>query len=346
MEQLREKSVICFGAGQRFYDLCDTYKASGIISKIMYVVDNFKKGTSINIGDRKIPVLSMAQVGVEIRENIPVITTLKYADELITQLDALEVCHDVAFYVPEMFSLDEEGGINFSGERIIPKTIHYCWFGKCEMPRELQKNIDTWKKFCPEYEIKCWNEDNYDIFQNQYMKQAYEAKKWGFVPDYARLDIIYRYGGIYLDTDVEVIKPLDDLLQFEMFCGFETTSCVNLGIGFGAVKGNTVLKKMMEMYDNMDFINEDGSFNMIPSPTYQTQTLQEMGLTKNGKTQQLHHVTILSPEYMAPVNEVGFGHATNNTYSIHHYAATWFEQEQWDDRKRKFDNYKMLMQRM
>ena len=105
---------------------------------------------------------------------------------------------------------------------MIPKKIHYCWVGGNSKPPLVKKCIQSWKKYCPDYEIIEWNESNYDISKNIYMKQAYEAKKWAFVTDYMRLDIIYEHGGIYLDTDVELIKNIDDLLSNEAFAGIES----------------------------------------------------------------------------------------------------------------------------
>ena len=123
---------------------------------------------------------------------------------------------------------------------MIPKVIHYCWFGGNPIPEKDRRYIEGWKEKCPDYEIIEWNERNYDVSKNKYMAQAYEEKKWGFVSDYARLDLVYQYGGIYFDTDVELLKPLDNLLELEMFCGFESTKYVNFGIGFGAEKENPV----------------------------------------------------------------------------------------------------------
>ena len=120
---------------------------------------------------------------------------------------------------------------------MIPKIIHYCWFGGTEIPEADQKCMASWRKYCPDYTIMRWDESNYDYTKNQYMREAYEAKKWGFVPDFARLDIVYTYGGIYLDTDVEIIRNIDDLLVNSAYMGFESGgAAVNPGLGFGAEK--------------------------------------------------------------------------------------------------------------
>ena len=161
---------------------------------------------------------------------------------------------------------------------MIPKIIHYFWVGKKPIPIQFQKNIETWKSLCPDYQIIEWNENNYDFSKIPYMKEAYDAQKWGFVPDYARLEIIYNWGGVYLDTDVELIKPLDQMLLYKGFAGFETKEYVNFGQGFGAEKGNRLIKDVMMGYENLHFLNEDGSLNMIPSPQINTQRLLEYGL--------------------------------------------------------------------
>jgi len=192
------------------------------------------------------------------------------------------------------------------------------------LPKLAKKCIASWSKFCPSYEIIRWDENNYDIAKNLYMKQAYEAKKWGFVPDYARLDIIYNHGGIYLDTDVEIVKPFDDLLQDEMFCGFETSSNVAFGLGFGAVKGHHILKNMMEQYEKLNFINQDGSLNLIASPAYQTDVLKKYKLELNNKYQNINGIAVYPNEYFCPKSfETDELVITNNTHSIHHYISSW-----------------------
>ena len=133
------------------------------------------------------------------------------------------------------------------------KKIHYCWFGGTEIPDKYKSWMESWERFCPDYEIIQWNEDNYDVSKNKYMFQAYSEKKWAFVPDYARLDIIYNHGGIYLDTDVEIIKNFDDLLYTKGFAGFESNDYVAFGLGFGAMKNLPIIKELRDMYDDIEF---------------------------------------------------------------------------------------------
>lgn len=166
---------------------------------------------------------------------------------------------------------------------MIPKVIHYCWFGGNPLPKELQDYIDTWKEKCPDYEIKCWNESNYDYTKNEYMKQAFEKGKWGFVSDYVGYDVVYKYGGIYLDTDVEVIKNFDDLLENKIFMGIESNEngyFINPGLAFGAEKNNNDIGNLLHEYDKIKFINEDGSLNLISIPIYATNYFLKKGFKK------------------------------------------------------------------
>ena len=135
----------------------------------------------------------------------------------------------------------------------IPKIIHYCWFGGGPISAESQKCMESWKKYCPDYKIMAWNEQNFDISTNRYVQQAYEAKKYAFVSDYVRLAVLYEYGGIYLDTDVELVRPLDELLELPGFMGFQTNNEVATGLGFGARKGNSVVQALLRDYDALDF---------------------------------------------------------------------------------------------
>ena len=212
----------------------------------------------------------------------------------------------------------------------IPKIIHYCWFGRNPKPKLAKKCIKSWKKYCKGYEIKEWNEDNFDISKAPlYVRQAYEAKKWGFVPDYIRLWIIYNYGGIYLDTDVEIIKPLDDLLENKAFAGFETPSnVVALGLGFAAEPGNRIIKELMDSYNDLSFINQDGTLNMIPAPTLNSEVFRKIGLKENNTNQMLEDMTIYSSEYFCPIDTFSMKlNKTKSTYTIHHFMGSWVSDE-------------------
>lgn len=212
---------------------------------------------------------------------------------------------------------------------MIPKVIHYCWFGRGKLPPLAKKCIASWKKYLPDYEIREWNEDNYDISKNAYMAAAYKEKKFGFVPDYIRSDLIYEYGGFYFDTDVEVIKPLDSLLQYKGVMGFESKSFVNGGLIVAGEKGLEIFKEMRDIYDNVSFYNVDGSLNLLPSPAYNTDVLVRHGLKQNGMLQEVAGITIFPTDYFCPKSsQFGKIKTTKNTLTIHHYAASWIGSKQ------------------
>lgn len=213
----------------------------------------------------------------------------------------------------------------FGGEKVIPKIIHYCWFGGNELPESALNCIKSWKKFCPDYKIIQWNETNYDVTKNRYMYEAYQNMKFGFVPDYARLDIVYTYGGIYLDTDVELIKSFDDLLELNAFCGVEQDSkYVALGLGFGGNKGNKTLRCMLDAYSKMVFI-KDGEPDLTPAPKINTKALYSLGYSYRESVFECGDLTIYPSDFFCPQNfETGKLTITANTHSIHHYDSSWY----------------------
>ena len=220
----------------------------------------------------------------------------------------------------------------------IPKIIHYCWFGGAPKPESVLKCINSWKKYCPDYEIREWTEKDFNVSQNLYCQQAYEAKAWGFVPDYIRLWIIYHYGGIYLDTDVQILKSFDPLLKHQAFVGFEkdTNNYVNLGQGFGAEAGNQFIEDNMHLYDNLVFTLPDGTYNKVPSPVYTTRVLEQHGLDREiDQLQSLAHVEVYPTDFFCPKSfRTGVIERTKNTYSIHHFDASWYT----DDMQQKKEN--------
>ena len=221
---------------------------------------------------------------------------------------------------------------------MIPKMIHYCWFGRNPKPKSVEKCIKSWKKYCPDYQIIEWNEDNYDVTKIPYMKAAYEAKKWGFATDYARLDIIYNHGGIYVDTDVELLKSYDSLLEYAGFAGFETEKYVASGLGIGAEKGNLIIQKLLENYEALDPVQKDGSLKFLTCPRVDTDVLVELGLKKDGTMQMIGgNFCVLPTEYLCP-KDFGDGliRKTKNTISIHHYDSSWFSEARQEEKYKRW----------
>ncbi|MCD7828732.1 MAG: glycosyl transferase [Clostridiales bacterium] len=213
---------------------------------------------------------------------------------------------------------------------MIPKIIHYCWFGHNEKPKLAEKCIKSWKKYCPDYKIIEWNEDNFDIYCCPlYVRQAYEAKKWAFVTDYVRLKVVYDNGGVYFDTDVELRKPLDTIPECSAWFGFENERNVATGLGFGAEKNTHVLLEMMREYNDISFILNDGTFDKIPCPIRNTSVLLRHGLIQNNCMQTLDSNIIIFPtQYFCPIDYMsGKKHCTKETISIHWFSASWHTKE-------------------
>lgn len=213
---------------------------------------------------------------------------------------------------------------------MIPKVIHYCWFGHKPLPPLAIKCIKSWKKYLPEYEIKEWNEDNFDVNIVPYVKQAYDAKRYAFVSDYARFYILYYYGGVYFDTDVEVIRSIDDIIQRGAFMGCETAvsdDCplyVAPGLGMGIECKNKMLKSLLNLYLNLRFINPDGTHNLKTIVQYTTDILIEHGLQKKADIQCIDGIWIYPKEYFNPYDcESRKIVLTENTRTIHYFAGSW-----------------------
>ena len=214
----------------------------------------------------------------------------------------------------------------------IPKIIHYCWFGRNPLPKSALRCIASWKKFLPDYEIKRWDESNYDVNKIPYTKEAYEAKKYAFVSDYARFDILYQYGGLYFDTDVEIIKPLDDIVAEGPFMGCEKPALpgatpnelgVAPGLGLGVNPGLGLYKTILEYYSNLHF-NTAGGANPETVVTHTTKILCELGLQCTNKPQKVADVTIYPVDYFCPLSTIdGVLRITENTRTIHHFDQSW-----------------------
>lgn len=219
---------------------------------------------------------------------------------------------------------------------MIPKIIHYCWFGRGPLPELAQKCIASWKKYLPDYEIKEWNEDNFDVNIIPYTAEAYKAKKYAFVSDYARFWVLYKYGGIYFDTDVEVIRPIDDIISKGNFMGCETdaskdgsdTCSVAPGLGLGVNPGLGLVKKMLDYYEGQHFVHEAVMRNQITVVHIATQVLRDNGLRNEPGIQQVGDVWIYPSEFFCPINvTTGRIHVEKNTRTIHHYAGTWVDKK-------------------
>ena len=211
---------------------------------------------------------------------------------------------------------------------MIPKIIHYCWFGGKPLPKSAEKCIALWKKYLPDYEIKRWDESNFDVNAIPYTREAYAACKFAFVSDYARFWILYHYGGVYFDTDVEVIRPIDDIINRGGFLGVESNRngiyTVNPGLGFAATQGTAVIGEMVNLYSTFHFINTDGASDLKNIVEITTDYLSSKGLQNTDEIQECCGFTIYPKDYFCPIDyDTRELKITENTRTIHHYAESW-----------------------
>ena len=211
---------------------------------------------------------------------------------------------------------------------MIPPIIHYCWFGRGPMPELALKCIDSWHKFMPDYDYKLWNEDNFDIKSNLYVSEAYEARKYAFVSDYVRLYALLLEGGIYLDTDVEVLKSMDDLRHFDGFIGYEGTKYHPIGTGTIASKARGEwVKQQIKEYDDIHFILADSTYDTTTNPVRITNVMKGNGFQPNGREQDYLDMHIFPVDYFCPRQTTGEYLITKNTYCDHHFMGTWDDKE-------------------
>lgn len=214
---------------------------------------------------------------------------------------------------------------------LIPKTIHYVWVGPKPLPTLAKKCIQSWKKYMPDCEIIEWSEKNFDISQNRYCREAYEAKKYAFVSDYIRIAVLYQHGGIYMDTDVELTKPLaEEFFSCESFSGYETENTIPTGI-MGSVPQQKLFGEILHYYEHVGFVNPDGTFHAVTNVKIITDLVKELGFVPDGKKQTIQGFTVYPQTFFCPLshdtNETCF---SENTYAIHHFSGSWC------DRKTRF----------
>ncbi len=335
------KRLACYGIGVEFEKVILNYGGYDWVKSISFLLDSDKRkqGQLKKVAGKELEIISLESLLQKDLDDVVLLITSRMFEEICEKLNKIRKLDGIECYLYHfMCAIAEENKIQIrqTSKPLIPKVIHYCWFGDQELPELYKRCIESWKCYCPDYHIQRWDETNCDINETIFTKQAYEAGKLGFVPDYFRLKIIYEYGGIYMDTDVEVLKNLDDLLYNHAFCGLQQPGEVNFGCGFGAGKGNELLHRLMKRYTVMPFVMEDGSLNVTPSPEYQTMDLMDEGMQYGNKVQVVQGMTIYPTEVLSPkcwfTEEC---HISDNSYTLHHYEGSWLDGKEleWDKNK-------------
>lgn len=332
----QNQSIIIFGAGViGTVTVPEILRQYNLLHRVLFYADNNcrQKEVKNTIWDWSAEIKPVEELK-NVNKNTVVIMAISRYVEVLKQLEQMESTENMTCYLMPMmcihnFCNETSGGTPILEDKfLIPKKIHYMWLGRKQIPANLQKCIDSWKKYCPDYEIIQWNEDNYDITKHKYMQEAYDNKAYGFVPDYARLDILYQQGGIYLDTDVEIRKCLDPLLKQEAFCGVEKWQVINFGGCSGAVKGNRMIREFLKDRENICFLDKNGEQNMATCGFYDTGVAIKNGYQLNGMTQNIKGMNIYAYDYFHPYDYMsGISHTTEHTYSVHWFNGGWLDEK-------------------
>lgn len=325
IDYIQNKDLYIFGSGELAKASIDIYCKNKMA---VALIDNNSKlwGTYKSVGEYNVPIVSVNDFVSRVKDNteksVLLVTPTFYAEEIICQLDNISEIDGMDCFIHLLIRNTKDEDIKFDftkGVSKIPKKIHYFWIGGNPLPEQYQIYIDTWKKYNNDYEIIRWDESNYDFTKNKYMKEAYENKAWAFATDYARLDIIYQYGGIYFDTDVEAIKNLDCLLNDECFWGMWCADRIGVGVGFGATPQNTFVKRLMDFYDDKSFIDKFGKINKLTGNVTQKPIFMDYGFKLNNCYEKIDDVVIYPAEVMSPKGMMGLGNFySENTLTIHH----------------------------
>lgn len=304
----------------------EAYKELALEKKVDYILDNDKNkdGKTIQVNGKEIQLISIGRFSELGLKNYALIIMPVFMLDIVKQIDKLSVFDNVPTYI-YVFLMNQEEGVPFSfrsrKEPRIPKIIHYLWLGGNELPDKYKKNIESWKRYCPDFEIVRWDESNYDIEKVPFMRQAYEAHCWAYATDYARKDILYHHGGIYFDTDIELIRPFEDFLYNDFFIGRDDMANISSGVGMGAVEGNSLMKALRDDYADRMFTDENGKIVAKTCGVYETALLIKHGYQPNNVYQQIDEGAVVFPrDVLCPISWIGLPDCyTKYTCSIHRF---------------------------
>lgn len=350
-EKMHNRPAILIGAGNRAKDILRKYDWN-----IKCAVDSNPELSEsfLSYGEKKITVYSWDHLYEQENDNSVLLITPMMVSELIDKVNSDERLANKEVYVYQymtavQWDIDrikvsrKPFDITKGTEKRIPKIIHYFWYSGDPYPEKVQRCIDSWKKFCPDYELRKWDLTNYKT-DNLFCNEALSVKNWAHASDYGRCDVLSRFGGIYLDTDVELVKPLDDLLYDDGFFVFESADGVDPGSGMGACKGNALFEEICKQYEGLHFINEDGTYNKVNIIDQYTDVLKRHGLVSDGSYQIVDGIAVYPPLVMSPYSyNTGFTAAYEKTYGIHHWVSAWISDE-WKrelQKKRDFFSYRV-----
>lgn len=337
LEELIEKKkrIVLYGAGASARLLIKSYRDILPAKSLEFIVDgNEALDGKFCVADEstRVKIISLkrfCELWAKKMDTVTLLFTPYYSPFFIKQLDEISGLDGAEAYVysfivnnkpPKKFVLRD------LEKPVIPKLIHYFWIGGSKLPQEYERNIESWRRFCPNYQIIQWNESNYDFGKCRYAREAVKSGQYMYATDVARKDILYNYGGIYLDTDVELLRSLDDLLYHEAWIGIDDGGQLNSGSGLGCVKHNPVIGEMLRLYEDRPFIKEDGSFCTYYNTFYETELMIEKGYKIKNEYQKIQGMSCFPREVLMPEGVTGvpekFTEMTVANHKINPYDKT------------------------
>lgn len=339
---VKNKKIMFFGCGS-WLQMVDHTELMMLKDLFMYVVDNNSSGI-IKLGEKELNIYRPEILKKE-KECVVILTSPVYMYEMYCQLVDMNLPDSIVCYAfPFVQMVSDKNNETISplksGTQQIPKIIHSFWFSEEEKPYAYQKCIDTWHDKLRDYKIIEWNMKNYDGHKHWFVQNALEKEAWAYASDYARLDVLNEFGGIYLDMDVEVFKPFDDLLCNKAILSFSNNLCIDLAV-MGAQKNNPLIKKLLGLYDFVEPPNERKDFIKLFQPMFIRKTLAEYGIKMDGSTQYVEDAAVFSKEYFMPMDAILYRDykKTEHTYCVHHDNFGWsFSKDNKKERKRRDNN--------
>jgi len=333
--ELKTKDIICWGSGKRFRNITYPFLCkSTLIDNLAGFADVSCTG-DIEAGGRMYRRFGREDLAKMNRENTVILIAVSGYEEVLAGLNSdriLSGFEAVPSVYPELLYEDmmllsapkPPAGFRKNDCKQIPGIIHGIWFSDNPMPELYQRCLESWRKYSPDLEIRIWSLDTYKPSRCLFFEQAVEHKNWAFASDYARVDLLRRYGGIYMDLDVEMLRPIDDLLYNDAYMSFESADRIECGSGMGAEPGHPVIEEICESYEKRPYLKPDGTWDNSTCPVRYTEVIEKHGLKKNGGFQFVEDITVYPFEVLTGKSfDTGIVYNTELSYTVHHHNGSW-----------------------
>ncbi len=357
-DKLKTKDIVCWGSGKHFrYSTCPFLCESGLIDNLKgFVRITPNEANTVDVQGLSYPGISREELAESDSEKTVILIAVNGYEEILAQLgtDKTLATFDA---IPSIFleSLYEDLRI-LSADRppvgyrkhdtpVIPKIIHGIWFSKDPMPKLYTRCLDSWRRYAPDMEIKIWDMSTYKADHCLFFDQAIEDKNWSFASDYARADLLYRYGGIYMDLDVEMLRPIDDLLYNDAYMSFESSDRIECGSGMGARAGHPIIREICKSYESRPYFKADGTWDNSTCPVRYTEVIEKHGLKKNGGFQSVEDITVYPFEVLTGKSfETGIVYNSELSYTLHHHNGSWIPGHTRDAMRKRYEKIQAFME--